>query len=78
MAARERLTMADNYKVTGQAPITTADASGTFVPGVEITFTTKPHNIVGRVRVPQSMYTPQQVDELLTANAANIEAVQEL
>lgn len=70
--------MADNYKVTGQAPITTADASGTFVPGMEITFATIPHNVVGRARVPMSMYTPQQVDEILTANAANIEAVQTL
>jgi hypothetical protein len=70
--------MAANYTVTDQRPVTDAVPGGTFVPAMEITFTTKPHNIAGRVRVPMSHYTATEVDTIVSAQAALMESVQEL
>jgi hypothetical protein len=70
--------MAANYTVADQRPVTDAGVGGTFVPSMEITFTTKPSNITGRVRVPMAQYTPEQVDRVLAAQAEQIENVQKL
>lgn len=70
--------MAANYTITDQRPVTDAGPGGVFVPAMEITFVTKPHNIAGRIRVPNSQYTPVNVDQLITAQAEVIESVQTL
>lgn len=70
--------MGANYTVADQRPVTDAGVGGAFVPSMEITFTTKPHNIAGRVRVPMSQYTPDAVDRVLSAQAEAIERVQDL
>lgn len=70
--------MADTYAVTGQVPTTTVGPSGTFVETMDITFTTKPSGVVGRVAIPMSHYTPAEVDKVIVAAAATIESVQAL
>jgi hypothetical protein len=70
--------MGDNYTVTDQRPVTDTGPGSTFVPAREMTFTTRPHNIGGRVRVPMSHYTPEHVDDILRAQAGVIESVQNL
>jgi hypothetical protein len=70
--------MAAHYTVQDQRPVTVAGPGSTFVPSMEITFTTKPSGIGGRITVPMSHYTPDHVDELLNAQAERIETVQAL
>lgn len=70
--------MATDFQITDQRPVTDASPSGTFVPAMEITFTTKPSGIPGRVRIPLTAYTPDHVDDVVGASARNIEAVQAL
>lgn len=70
--------MADHYTITDQRPVTDATPGGVFVPAMEIAFVTKPSNQPGRVRVPLAAYTPAHVDDVVTAAARNIEAVQAL
>ena len=70
--------MADTYTVTGQTPVTDLSPTGTFVPAMEITFTTKPSGVMGRVRVPLAQYTPDVVDHAISVQAELIEQVQAL
>jgi hypothetical protein len=70
--------MADTYTIVSQAPVMDADAAGQLVPSVEIRFTTKPSAQPGKVRVPQSQYSPENVDRIVSREAATIEAVQAL
>lgn len=70
--------VADTYKVISQVPTTAAMPGGTFVPSMEITFETLPSHVAGKVTVPQSQYSPDEVDRVLRQSAATIEAVQAL
>jgi hypothetical protein len=70
--------MAANYKITHQQPITTSQPGGMFVPGMEITFTTIPHDVVGKVVIPTAQYTKENVDRVVSAQATTIEDVQAL
>lgn len=70
--------MAANYTITDQRPVTDAAPGGVFVPAMEITFTTKPSGIAGRVRVPVSQYSAATVDDIVTKQADIIEQVQHL
>ena len=70
--------MAANYSIVHQTPKTQAVPGGTFVPAMEVTFTTKPHGIVGKVTIPQSQYAPANVDKIVSKEAETIEAVQDL
>ena len=70
--------MAADYTITDQRPVTASTAGGVFVPSMEITFVTKPNAQPGRVTVPISAYTPDHVNEIVTAAARNIEAVHAL
>jgi hypothetical protein len=70
--------VAANYKITHQQPITTSQPGGLFVPGMEITFTTIPSNTVGKVVIPNAQYTRENVDKVVSAQAATIEDVQGL
>jgi hypothetical protein len=67
-----------NYTITHQVPVTDSVPGGTFVPAMEITFTTKPSDVVGRVRVPMSRYTTDEVDRIVGDQAEIIERVQAL
>jgi hypothetical protein len=70
--------MAADYQIVDQRPVTDVSPSGVFVPAVEITFTTKPSGMTGRVRIPETTYTPDHVDEVVGTAARNIETVQAL
>jgi hypothetical protein len=70
--------MADTYTIVSQTPMMTDDGTGQIVPAVEVRFTTKPSGQPGRVRIPQSQFTPDNVDRIVSAEAATIEAVQAL
>jgi hypothetical protein len=70
--------MADRYVVTGQRQTVELDASGRALAGVEITFTTKPSNVVSAITVPAPQYTPDEVARLLDEAAANVEAIHAL
>lgn len=70
--------MAETYTIVSQTPRMDTDAAGQVVPSVEVRFTTKPSAQPGRVSVPQSQFTPDNVDRIVSAEAANIEAVQAL
>lgn len=70
--------MAETYEIVSQTPVTASNVDGTFGPAMEVRFTTKPHNVPGVVRVPMTQYTPANVDNIVAANAATLEAVQQL
>jgi hypothetical protein len=70
--------MADNFTIVSQQPITDSTGGGTFVPAMEIRFTTKPSAVPGRVVIPLAQYTPDNVGKVVAQNAALIEQVQAL
>lgn len=70
--------MADTYKIIEQRPTVDLSAAGTSQEVMEIVFTTKPHNQPGRVRVPMSQYTPDEVARIVGEAAENIETIQNL
>lgn len=70
--------MAATFTITRQVPVTDTVPGGTFVRSTEITFTTVPSGIVGKVRVPDADYTVEHVAEVVGARAALLEAAQAL
>ena len=70
--------MAETYTVNTQTPTTTRDAAGNYVPGIEVTFTTKPSGIVSSVIVPRSQYSADEVDKAIAQSVTVLEAVQKL
>lgn len=70
--------MADTYVVTAQRPVQDVTPGGTFEDAYEITFTTRPSDVPGKVRVPVSAYSADHVDRILSAQAAVLEQVQHL
>jgi hypothetical protein len=69
--------MAGNYKVVGQRWSTTINAANQFVRVIEITAQT-PGGTIFTIDVPQSQYNKTAVDEILTAHANEIVAVENL
>lgn len=70
--------MADTYKVTGILRTVAAEPGRHAGPAVEITFTTKPHDIVGTVTLPSAVFTTDEAAKAIAAQAAILEAVMEL
>lgn len=70
--------MADTYKIEDQTPRSARTAAGGFYDVMRVTFATKPSGIVGTVDVPISAYSTDEVDRLVRAQAALLEAVQAL
>lgn len=70
--------MADTYKIETQRPATRAQLGGGFANVIEVVFTTKPSGIEGKVDVPATMFSPDEVDKIVAAQARVIEAVQAL
>jgi hypothetical protein len=70
--------MADLYTIVGQRPMQDVGTDGTLVPAIEVTFTTKPSGVLGRVRIPAAQYSPDVVNMAVTEQARTIEAVQAL
>lgn len=70
--------MADVYEITNQTRATDVGADGTIVPVWKVTFTSKPSGTVGSVSVPASMYSADEVDRLVRAQVAVVEAVAKL
>lgn len=70
--------MADIFEITNQRPTTIQDPGGVVVQGIEVTFTTKPHQLVGRVQIPTTMYSREEVQSKVGAAAALLEEIQAL
>jgi hypothetical protein len=70
--------MAEQYTIVNQAPTTIISPAGVVVPAMEIAFTTKPSDVPGRVKIPTSTYSVDEVDKVIRAQAAVLEAVQNL
>jgi hypothetical protein len=70
--------MADIYKVVSQAPVTAPVPGGTFAPSMEVTFETKPSGVVGKVTIPLSHFSTDEVDKAIRHSATVLEAVQKL
>lgn len=70
--------MAEHFTIDGQRPVQDVTPGGVFEEAIEVTFTTKPHHVAGRVRIPKAMYTVDQVAEVVGAQAALLESVAEL
>lgn len=67
--------MADTYTVTSQRATTVYNKAGKLVPVIEVSFTTKPNDIAGKVDVPQAGYSKATAVPLITAAAAALEEV---
>lgn len=70
--------VADTYKIETQRPATRASLGGGFTNVIEVVFTTKPSGIEGKVDVPVSAFSPDEVDAIVRGQAKIIEAVQAL
>jgi hypothetical protein len=70
--------MAELYKVESQRPVQDVMPGGTFEPAMEISFTSKPSGVPGRVRIPMSAYSADHVNQVLTDQARLLESVQTL
>jgi len=70
--------MAATYTVTTQTPTTDIGPNGTVEQAMQVTFRTHPSNVIGRINVPMSVYTRDEVDKIVSAAAQVIEDVQAL
>lgn len=70
--------MADTYEIVSTAPKTRADPGGQWSNVVAVVFQTKPSGQVGIVDIPETAFTPAEVDRIVAPLAANIEAVKNL
>lgn len=67
--------MADSYIVTSQREVVGTDEAGQVVPMMEVTFKTRPSEVVARVRIPLAQYSTSTVAEAIEAQASVIESV---
>lgn len=65
------------WEVIGQVPDVGANDQGVFVQGVTVTYRTA-SGVVGKVFVPQSQFTADQVRAIVTERAGHSEAVAQL
>lgn len=70
--------MAATYEIVNQVPRTRSVAGGQFSDVMVVTFTTKPSGIGGTVDIPVQTYGTAEVDKVVSARAALLEAVQAL
>lgn len=70
--------MAATYDIVSQSPRVRSEVGGQFSNVIQVTFRTKPSNQPGMVDIPETMFTPDEVDRVVGLAAANIEAVQAL
>lgn len=70
--------MAETFDVIGQQEVLDLGAETGPVPAIEVTFKTKPHNIVGTVRIPKKIYTPEEVQKEVLDLAQRLEATHTL
>lgn len=66
-----------NWHVTGQMETMAADQTGQFVRGIQVTFQTD-SGLVGTVFVPNSSYTSQAVQHLISARVVQMESINRL
>ena len=67
--------MADNYTITGQRPSSRVSPNMSIERTYEVTFTTKPSGYVGVLEIPVGQFNPDNVHQLVNAQAVNLEAV---
>ena len=70
--------MADDYEVTDQRITTTYGRNGKLLPVVEVSFTTKPEGINGKVDVPQAGYSAQAAKALIEPMVKELKATHNL
>lgn len=70
--------MADTYTITGQERTVDVGPNGSISRCVEITFRTKPNDLIGTVRVPETQYNPTDVNRIVGEAADNMEAIHSL
>lgn len=70
--------MAETFTVTGITNTVYAPPGGTVGPAVEVSFTTKPHQIVGKVTLPAAAFTVEAAETAIAAEAATLERVMAL
>lgn len=70
--------MADTYEIVNQKPRSRSEPGGLIQNVVAITFKTKPSGVVGIVDVPETVYSADEVDKIISAKAALLETVQNL
>lgn len=70
--------MSATFKIENQVPRMRAQVGGGFVDVMEVTFTTRPSGIVGKVDIPTSAYTADEVGTKVGAMADLLEQVQGL
>jgi hypothetical protein len=66
-----------NWEVIGQSPDVGDNGQGIFVKGVEVTYRTR-SGVVGKLFVPQSSYTADEVKRRIETAAYHSEAVANL
>ena len=70
--------MAAGYEIVSITPRLRNVAGSTFARVQEVTFTTKPSGLPGRVDIPDDEFDPMHVDGVVAPAAANLEAVKAL
>lgn len=70
--------MAETFIVTGITNTVYAPPGGTVGPAVEVTFKTKPHDIVGKVTLPAAGFTVEEAEKAVAAEAATLERIMAL
>lgn len=72
------MTMADTFKIETQQPALRSRIGGGYQDVIEVTFTTKPTGIVGKVDIPVAVFSPDEVAAVVAAQAKLLESVQAL
>lgn len=70
--------MAATFEVVGQREVMDLNAETGAVKSVEVTFRTKPNNILGTVLLPRADYSPDNANRAITAYAEQLEATHSL
>lgn len=66
-----------NWVVTAQQQTNRTDATGRFVAGWLVTFSTK-EGLAGSVFIPENLYTPEYVKQAINARYVQMQSVQNL
>lgn len=70
--------MAETYEITAQTPTTIIGGDGLVAPAIEVSFTTIPSGVPGKVRIPTAIFTTDEVRKAVEKQAAIHEAVARL
>jgi len=69
--------MSDSWQVVGQRQSSVRSSAGVFEDAMIVSYKTA-SGVVGQITVPLSQYTPQNVHDLIDAQASQVESVSSL